>query len=277
MQHKSVIFVVISLLIVAALPLTYTTVVTAAPPEQGWHDGQCSPPDIIEDADGAYLGTAYDCCWTETDPADPEQIEIYKCQFCYVPAEGAGGPHCDPPRPGSTAPPTTGENIVPGDTGVLEQPPTFAPFDPTAPLQGGVLEQPPRPPPAGPAAPLQGGVLEQLEQGKVTPGFVPGFLQRQEQQPPADQETGSEVPRTAEPLPPTCTPGSVFDPDINECVLENPPELCPDGSIPQLTGPGGTQPECPPSEAEEPQAEEPEQPAEEGSEQQQSSEEGDGS
>ena len=142
----------------------------------------------------------------------------------------------------------------------------------------GVLEQPPTPPPSGPAAPLQGGVLEQLEQDKVTPGLVPGFLQRQEQQqPPADQGTGSEVPRTVEQLSPTCTPGSIFDPDINECVLENPPELCPDGSIPQLTGPGGMQPECPPSEAEEPQAEEPVQPAAEDPEQQQSSEEGDGS
>jgi hypothetical protein len=234
MQHKSVIFVVISLLIVAALPLTYTTVVTAAPPEQGWHDGQCSPPDIIEDADGAYLGTAYDCCWTETDPADPEQIEIYKCQFCYVPAEGAGGPHCDPPRPGSTAPPTTGENIVPGDTGVLEQPPTFAPFDPTAPLQGGVLEQqePPTPPTFAPRT--SPGVLEQLEQGE---GFSPGFLQRQQEQPPPDQgaaelpppateETQPATVREEQPVP-VCQEGLEFNEDLGFCV----PEDCPEGQV----------------------------------------------
>jgi hypothetical protein len=46
----------------------------------------------------------------------------------------------------------------------------------------------------------------------------------------------------------------VLDPYINECVLENPLELCPDGSIPQPTSPGGTQPECPSFEAEQPGA-----------------------
>lgn len=38
-----------------------------------------------------------------------------------------------------------------------------------------------------------------------------------------------------------------------------PVEICPDGSLPQPTGPGGRQPECPPSVAEQSQAEEPEQ------------------
>jgi hypothetical protein len=72
----------------------------------------------------------------------------------------------------------------------------------------------------------------------------------------------------------------VLDPDINECVLENPPELCPDGSIPQSTGPGGTQPECPSFEAEQPGAgpvAEEEQEESQPEEEQQQSEEGDGS
>jgi hypothetical protein len=48
-------------------------------------------------------------------------------------------------------------------------------------------------------------------------------------------------------------------------------ELCPGGSIPQSTGPGDTQPECPPSEAEEPQ--EPEEPEQTEPEEEQPSEE----
>jgi hypothetical protein len=46
------------------------------------------------------------------------------------------------------------------------------------------------------------------------------------------------------------------------CVPDVPPldlEFCPDGSIPQSTGPGGIRPECPPFEAEQPQAEEQEE------------------
>jgi hypothetical protein len=63
----------------------------------------------------------YICCWTETDPADPEKIEINKCQSCEVPHKGVI--NCDSPFPDPTAPPTTKEDISPGDTGVLEQPP----------------------------------------------------------------------------------------------------------------------------------------------------------
>ena len=260
MQRRSLIFVVISVLLVALVYSSFTPfILYAAPYDPGWRSSQ----DCTITSFGGVL-----CCWTESGAE--------YCQTCVRIPEGTpgteeGGWEC-----------TTKEKS-------LEQPPTPPPFGPTATLQGvvleqldkqpslpappttgesilpedGVLEQPPTPPPFGPAAPLQGGVLEQ-------PPSEGGVTQ------PADQGTGSEVPRTAEPLPPTCTPGSVFDPDINECVLENPPELCPDGSIPQLTGPGGMQPECPPSEAEEPQAEEPEQPAAEDPEQQ-PSEEGDGS
>jgi hypothetical protein len=107
------------------------------------------------------------------------------------------------------------------------------------------LEEPPTPAPSGPS---------------VVPGEGPlsqdgGVLQ----QPPADQ--GATALRTGEPPTPICAPGSVFDPDINECVLEKPPELCPDGSIRQPTVPAGPQPKCPPSEAEQPSAaEEPEEP-----------------
>lgn len=46
-------------------------------------------------------------------------------------------------------------------------------------------------------------------------------------------------------------PGTVLDPLIDKCIPDfPPPQFCPDGSVPQSTGPGGTQPKCPPFEAE---------------------------
>ena len=63
----------------------------------------------------------HECCWTETDPNDPEQIEIYKCQTCWV---EKGTVNCTSPYPDQRAPPTTGENIVPEIEGGIEQPPS---------------------------------------------------------------------------------------------------------------------------------------------------------
>ena len=120
-----------------------------------------------------------------------------------------------------------------------------------APPQDGVLEQPPSQTPRTPGQGglPQDGVLEQPPtQGVAPPTRGQGVLPLDEEvlQQPTDE---GAAPRIVEPPPPTCAPGSVLDPDINECVLENPPELYPDGSIPQPTGPSGTQPECPSFEA----------------------------
>jgi hypothetical protein len=54
----------------------------------------------------------------------------------------------------------------------------------------------------------------------------------------------------------SCPIGNVWDPNLMICIPDlptfTPPQLCPDGSIPQSTGPGGILPECPPFEAEQP-------------------------
>jgi hypothetical protein len=88
--------------------------------------------------------------------------------------------------------------------------------------------------------------------GSIPPAADRNVLQQDDgvlqQQPAADEGTGATAPRTIEAPTPICAPGSVFDPDINECVLENPPELCPDGSTSQPTVPAGPLPKCPPSE-----------------------------
>jgi hypothetical protein len=94
--------------IALVLSITYSSAY-AAPPE---HTGNC----VYK-----YQGDRYECCWTETDPNDPEQIEIYKCQTCWT---DKGTVNCTSPYPDQRAPPTTGENIVPEVEGGIEQPPT---------------------------------------------------------------------------------------------------------------------------------------------------------
>jgi hypothetical protein len=118
---------------------------------------------------------------------------------------------------------------------VLEQPPTPAPFDPTAPLQGGVLEQQQTPPTSAPGT--SPGVLQQLEQGDFTPGFAPGFLRQQEQS-PADQGAAELLPSPAteetqptteevEQAVPVCQEGLEFNEDLGFCV----PTDCPEGQV----------------------------------------------
>jgi hypothetical protein len=110
---KPVIFVVISVLVVA---LVYSSIsafnVFALVPDE-------APPNAECVSFGGNLVT-YRCCWTETDPDDPEGIELYYCHIC--PPSG----RCGEKFPASSAP----------------TPPVF---DPTAPLQVGVLEQPEQP------------------------------------------------------------------------------------------------------------------------------------
>jgi hypothetical protein len=131
-----------------------------------------------------------------------------------------------PPGPSLPTPPIAGENIVPGDTGVLEQPPTSSPFDPTAPLQGGILEQRQTPPTFAPGD--SPGVLEQLEQDSEL-----GFFERQPL-PPSDQGAAELPPATEgsqpatveeEPQVPVCQEGLEFNEDLGFCV----PTECPEG------------------------------------------------
>jgi hypothetical protein len=234
--NKSLHIVVISVLVVA---ISYSSIFTtfrvhAAPPGLGFGDPNADCWTQATDTPGGYVTT---CCWAETDVNDPEKIEIEVCQQCdYDPTtrthSGCGNTY---PAPAST--PTTGENIAPGDTGVLEQPPTSSPFDPTAPLQGGVLEQQEQTPPTS-APGTSPGVLQQLEEGDFAPGFAPGFLRQQEEQPPAGQGAAELPPPPAteeiqplteevEQAAPVCQEGLEFSEDLGFCV----PEDCPEGQV----------------------------------------------
>ena len=82
-------------------------------------------------------------------------------------------------------------------------------------------------------------MLEQLEQSEgAAPPFVPGFLERQQLQPPADQgatelpppaTTEETQPATVEEAPsaPVCLDGLEFNEDLGFCV----PEDCPEGQV----------------------------------------------
>ena len=81
------------------------------------------PPERVESCEKVKGSTSdiYECCWTEIEEGDPEQIEIYLCQSCELKNNVI---ECSTTHPAdSRTPPTTGEDISPGDTGVLEQPP----------------------------------------------------------------------------------------------------------------------------------------------------------
>jgi hypothetical protein len=73
--------------------------------------------------DGPSYAFVQTCCWTESDPADPEGIELYFCQMCdYNPetktASGCGEKYPQgPPRPPSGP-------VAPQQEDVLEQPST---------------------------------------------------------------------------------------------------------------------------------------------------------
>lgn len=85
-------------------------------------DAYAVPPTAPENCqvDDSADKDLWQCCWTETDPADPEKIEIYKCQHCWI---ENGAVECSTPGPDPSPFPTRGEDISPGDTGVVEQPP----------------------------------------------------------------------------------------------------------------------------------------------------------
>ncbi|MGH9984711.1 MAG: hypothetical protein ACRD8W_12220 [Nitrososphaeraceae archaeon] len=236
LYSKPVIYVVISLLVLVVI---YSSTLTFDLSALMKRINEISCDSLTPAQDDVWEDI---CCWTERD--DETSEEQISC--CGTKRDNKQVECWDTPT--TSVPPTSGDTILPGG-GVAEDPtPPTPPLTPrgTPPL-GEIApeaEQPPTPPQPTPRTPGQ-SVLPQDE----------GVLEQ-----PTDEGTGGAAPRIVEPPPPTCAPGTVLDPDINECVLENPPELCPDGSIPQPTGPGGTQPECPPFEAEEPQAaEEPEQ------------------
>jgi hypothetical protein len=205
-----------------------------------------SPPEDVSNCSYLpYLG-AHKCCWTETEEGDPEQIEINMCQYCYI---EKGVVDCLPPFPDNSASPTTGENIVPGDTGGLEQPPTSSPFNPAAPLQEGVLEQLPDQPPLfgrnEGAVPPTGGIEQPFTSttpplfGNIPQGGGFGILQEPETPPtfgqvaPLVQKPTTETPPT--PLPTPTPPQPDFAPQDNQGgglpTIENQENVPPGGDV----------------------------------------------
>lgn len=115
-------------------------------------------------------------------------------------------PTTPPTTPSLPTPPTTGENIVPDDKGILEQP-----------------EQQQTPPTFTPGT--TPGVLEQLEQDE---SLQQEFVEQQQQQPATDRATelppaaeGSQPPIVEEePSIPVCPEGQELNEEANICVLK---------------------------------------------------------
>jgi hypothetical protein len=213
------------------------------------------------------------CCWETHFGLDGEvsdntlRLETH-CQVC-VPTT-AGEFSCGVVWEESGLP-TLDENVLPppplralpgGDIPMAEEadPTPTTPTPPPGPRSG-----------LGSILPGEGFVQEPSEStpppqtGEIAPQEVPPAVPGAE--PPTEEEADqgtTAAPRTVQPLTKTCPFGNVWNPDWMICVPDVPPlELCPDGSLPQPTGPGGTQPECPSSDTQAFQAEEPEQTPEE--------------
>jgi hypothetical protein len=162
------------------------------------------------------------CCWTETDPDDPEGIELYYCQQCQYGTTNCGEKY---PR-GAPTPPTSGP-VAPLEGGVLEQPPTATPplfgentnVPPTRGIEQPPMtttpQAPPRLPGGGANVPTEDGSAEQpptpqAGQDDNQGGGLPN-IKNQENVPPGGgvaeqpeedegQEDSSEGAETAGPL-----------------------------------------------------------------------------
>jgi hypothetical protein len=266
-HSKRVIFMILPLLFV---PLVYgispTPEAYALPRDPNYHTGSCG----AETTNPNTGDTQITCCWEGRDPGKlPPLNKVTYCQTCN-PATADCGPR--------TAHFTATPDRVP--PGVLENLPTLeqVPTTPTLPPLEQVPTTPTPPPLFGRNIPLQ-TIVPQYP--VVTPEPpVPMFGSTQQQATPTPPPTGGGgltgvAPSTGEAAPLTdrgptsCPVGNVWDPNLMICVpdLPPPPQLCPDGSIPQSTGPGGIRPECPSFKAEQPEVEEQEEePQDEGQE-----------
>jgi hypothetical protein len=216
MQLRSLIFVVISLLVVALVYGSIPTSGVFAAPKDPNFGGNCETIHV-PGSGGRYVQT---CCWTESVPpgtGNPNlggSMEAY-CQECVFQLGNENALSCSDKELQYL------ESTVPG---LGEFP------------EGGVLEQPP-PPPTGPFAPPQGGVIQQppsegegaqpLTRGQ---GVLPqGSALQQQQQQPTDEEAARTVEPPAEeeatlppPEPLPCPEGQVLDEETGLCVPEEP-------------------------------------------------------
>jgi hypothetical protein len=210
MQNKPLVLVLISVLIIALVYSSISAFNALAVPSEIPSNADCwTQPSK---APGGYITT---CCWSETDPGDPEGIELEYCQGCdYDPSTKTVG-DCTPKVQQGPNPPPSGP-LAPLQGGVLEQPeqPLFGgQNDAGVPPTGGI-EQPPtattQPTPGGGAT--QGGSAEQPPQDDQNDNQGGGLptIKNQENVPPGGgvaeqpedegQEDSSEGAETAGPL-----------------------------------------------------------------------------
>ena len=198
MRRMSVILVVILSVVIGLIYSSY-------PFSISWVSAEPSGPITCE-----RTGTVTETCCQEhiinRSPDNPAGTLVKYCTDCTIGPGGGFSSFYDcseryidisaeqPPTPSLPTPPIAGENIIPGVTGVLEQPPTFSPFGPSAPLQGGVLEQP------------------LADQGTI-------------ELPPATEGSQPATAEEEQPVVPACQEGLEFNEDLSFCV----PTDCPEG------------------------------------------------
>jgi hypothetical protein len=233
MRRKALI-VVISVLVAALIYSPSAFFAFAAPPDSRYFTSQGCDSQGPTTKDG---GRRITCCWREKVPG-----QILGKEYCQTCTQKDGKVYdCTSKEPQAfEQPPTSSpfDPTAPLQGGVLEQPATSSPFDPTAPPQGGVSEQQEQQTPPTPAPGTTPGVLQQLEDGNFVPGFAPGFLRQQDEQPPADQGASelAPPPTTQETQPaaveeeqslPVCQEGLEFSEGLGFCVPTN----CPEGQV----------------------------------------------
>jgi hypothetical protein len=146
MPSNNLIIVITTLFIIAFIYSSSSSFnVYAVPPDKRWGNN-CSTD---------FKTGEKTCCWRERVPG--QLLGKTYCQTCDI-----EGKNCKEKVLQFVSPSKLGDSVLPGDGGVLEQPPT-APGgnDANVPLEGGILEQQEQPP-------NQGGLLGLLDETNPT-------------------------------------------------------------------------------------------------------------
>lgn len=113
-------FVGLSFLVVTMLTSSQANLHVFGAPNAAPSNADCGVELIWDGPSYHFMQT---CCWTETDPGDPEGIELYYCQMCDYNPETKTASGCGEKYPQGPAVPPSGP-VAPQQEGVLEQPPT---------------------------------------------------------------------------------------------------------------------------------------------------------
>lgn len=227
MFAKPLICAFISVFVVALVYSSISGFNVFAAPKEAPSSAECKEYSTSNAVYGFF--TVTDCCWTETDPNDPEGIELYWCQSCTQNG-------CSEKRPASQGPtPPPPGPVAPLQGGVLEQlqndqPPLFGRNEAAVPPTGGI-EQPftTTTPPLFGNIPQGGGfgVLQESETpptfGQVAPLTDEEEAQVQEPDEQISEEDGQVIAKDEDeddddgPVPPECPTTGPIPPD---CTLK---------------------------------------------------------